>query len=144
MHPASSKAILACAIAALICVSGCSNPKGGQVRGKVSAAGQPLASVVVTFHAANDNGHVFTGNPTGADGLYELKYAEALGGVVTGRYKVTVEVAGVLAGPDEPARDPLEPNGARKPSIYTNPNTTPLTAEVVDGPNTLDFDLPSM
>jgi hypothetical protein len=88
---------------AATCLAGCGGgdmPELGDVHGKVTMDGKPVAGINILFTPA-------TGRPAGGvtdnDGNYELKYLEGYGGCKIGPAKVTFEwspgVEGTVAIP---------------------------------------------
>lgn len=80
----------------LFSVSGCGSapsdrPDLGTVTGKVTAGGQPVADVIVTFTPAA-GGRPSSGK-TGSDGSYSLMYAEDAAGAAVGSHSVRLAVA---------------------------------------------------
>ncbi len=86
--------------------------------GKVTVNGKPLAGATITFRG--ENGFMGRGK-TSAEGRYVVRSAGA-GGLVPGRYRVTI-------------------SNSKLPAKYADPKRTGLTAEIKPGENTMDFDL---
>lgn len=128
-------AALALVVAALVsaATTGCqSRPAGtpelAPVTGTVRLGGKPLAGAVVQFEASG--GQVAMGH-TDADGRYTISYTGALPGAPLG--KNVVRITSKLDAP--PGAGYVDP-------VQAQYNTrSKLSAEVVKGPNTFDFDL---
>jgi hypothetical protein len=117
-----------CLSAAILC--GCGGPgkdvpKLGTVTGVVTLDGEPLENAMVQF--VPDHARM-SGGKTDAQGKYELNFNERLKGAAIGKHKVRITVG----SPMEPQKIPAKYNVQ-----------TELTAEVKEGPNTINFDLTS-
>lgn len=155
------------AIALLACVGGCfggGGPPSGSVTGKVTIDGQPLTGGSIRFHPASAEAKSkASGGVIGPDGSYSVPDAPL------GACKVTVDTG--LAKGAAPKNEPKGPGAdvmkkmqgppAGMPAMgggngagfgggtkavpiepaYTSPSTTPLTADVKRGTNTLNFEV---
>jgi prepilin-type processing-associated H-X9-DG protein len=154
---ASMRISLALLISAclVVCV-GCGPrwPTTAPVGGKVTFAGKPVTEGTIIFWSST-GGTLATGQ-IGADGSYRLTTHPDLDGAVLGAHRVTIKAVNVikLAPPNKASadRERLGPLGGfgsterlewRVPPRYEDRNTSPLTAEVKSGANTIDFNLPA-
>ncbi len=147
------------ALVAVACAVGCTAsedsglPKRVPVKAIVMYDGKPVEGATVTFGGAEIRGAV--GN-TDADGEVSLWTYQPGDGVIPGEYTVAIRKLEVLAlpnpdevSPEEYSRKMREMNralsGAPKhlvPKKYSKPETSELTAEVVDGgENVFTFEL---
>ncbi|QDT91814.1 carboxypeptidase-like regulatory domain-containing protein [Gimesia algae] len=109
----------------LVSLSACGGsdaPPLGQVKGKVTLDGAPLADANVTFMPETIRGSSGT---TDSDGNYELTYIRDEKGAAIGNHKVVISKL-----VDE--KETIPPN-------YSD--ETELTAVVKAGPNEINFDL---
>ena len=125
-----------------IAAPGCgpSGPEMGSVTGKVTLNGQPVSKGMVTFVAIEPNRPNATGMLK-SDGSYSLTTTEFGNGALVGEYKVAVsgkdpEAYNQVVAPGEPMK--IE---SSVPAKYENPDSSGLTAKVVTGSNTHNFDL---
>lgn len=121
-----------------VCLAGCSSnladqPELGQVTGKVTMDGAPLANAMVVF--APVSGRSSSG-VTGADGKYELQYLHKVRGAQVGSHKVQI----TTYYPDEDS--PAAQKAKEKIPAQFNTKST-LTAMVDFGTNEIDFELTS-
>ena len=129
-------AALACANLVLL---GCgTDPLGGvelgQVTGKVTLDGKPLAGAQVTFKPAQGKSSTCL---TDTEGNYTLRYITGYDGAIVGSHKVEIrKVESVQTGEGEKAQ-----TNERQvvPKMYNSKTT--LSAEVKPGSNQFDFDL---
>lgn len=130
-------------ISAVLSVAGCSNSSSvstGEVRGRVTEKGQPVAGVSVVFYP--DAGRPSYGS-SDADGNFVLEYDEKTLGAVVGSHTVTMSYGGF--GP--PSADESEPTmrptrtagGANGEPIDV---TLPDKVEVVAGENNIELSIP--
>ncbi len=87
----------------------------------------------------------------GSDGRYTLTTFDSGDGAVLGRHCVTIKSTRVTGGP-QPKSFEEELRGVGRggvprvewlvPEKFSRPESSPLTAEVKDGKNTIDFHLP--
>lgn len=143
-----------CLTAVMFCavIFGCGSdlPPTAKVQGIVTMGGKPVESGTITFYPRH-------GRPaSGAiqpDGSYRLTTFKEGDGAILGQHKVAILATRVSGGAalksfEEEMRGVGSFNTPRKiewlvPERYSRPETTPLTAEVADGPNVLDFNLPA-
>ena len=132
-------------LVATIAITGCSPtaaPPTNEVSGMVTLNGEPMGQVAVMFIPDRKvNGRtVESTGITDESGRYELIYSLpttdsnnplAGKGAVAGRHTVTVLDYKMVA-------ESLPPPG-RIPAIYTEKNSTPLSYEVKEGPQTIDI-----
>ena len=109
----------------------------GTVRGNVTSDGQPVAEATISFR--NTETGESASAQLDASGAYQITGA---GGVDPGTYKVIIlppEVE-VSLGPNSPptTRQKEMPN---LPKRYRSIQTTPLSAEVGNGENEINFEL---
>lgn len=120
-------------------------PKLGYVTGVVTFEDQPLAGASVVFQP--ENGRPAIGK-TDAEGKYELVYIRDTKGCKTGFNSVRITMAdeedeeGNEDSPADDAAPQSRPTKVTPEAIPVRYNTrTELTAEVIPGPNTFNFDL---
>ncbi|MBI3465935.1 MAG: carboxypeptidase regulatory-like domain-containing protein [Planctomycetes bacterium] len=121
-------------------LTGCGEPSQpvGDVYGKVTYRGQPVASGSISFQ----NAEIGYGADAklGSGGEYHFETLE--GGLPLGNYKVTVmpEMELDASDPKTPPvmKDKPAPNIPKK---YRLPRTSDLTAAVKEGENELNFDM---
>jgi hypothetical protein len=140
------------------CLAACAGcgPRGPQtvpVSGKVTFDGKPVTAGTIMFWP--NSGEAVASGQLGPDGSYRLTTHPNAEGAVPGVYRVTIAVnaddpalaakaagkqreLGPLAGPVRP----LVQVPGTVPLSYGDRQTSPLTAEVKPGPNTIDFNLP--
>src|SRR5262245_21575967 len=131
-------------VAAVLPVAiGCNGSGEGlaKVKGKITYKGKPVPNGTVNFLPDDGNKPSATGEIQ-PDGSYALKTTAGnrpSDGAVIGKHKVMI-----VAMQDQGSLLP-EQRAALPPPIvpakYTHPNTTPLTAQVEDKENVIDFDL---
>jgi hypothetical protein len=127
--------VLAAALAG--CGSG-SRPEGiAAVSGRVSLGGEPLAGAIVTFVPVQSGSSTSLGR-TDDEGRFTLLYGGNVQGAQVGRHRVTI----TTFSRGNPDADPPRPASAEKVPAQYNRDTT-LMADVVAGPNTIDFELES-
>jgi hypothetical protein len=119
----------------LATVVGCGGPPKAHVRGTVTLDGKPLPEGVIQFFPTGATGQ--TAAATIKDGVYEVEAS-------VGAMKVTIsanEVVGkqkLYDTPDSPVIDTV------RQIIPARYNTkSELTADLVEGPNEVNFDLKS-
>jgi hypothetical protein len=124
-----------CAAAALVLLGGCSKPRfGGDLSGAVKLGGKPVTNGAITVH--------------GADGR------TAIGEVMDGRYTVRKPPFGpckvtILTAPPPPPGNGIDPDPKwlkppgylEVPERYGKIETSRLTVEVIEDPQSKDFDL---
>ena len=120
----------AAGLLALAC--GCGGSDLGQVTGKVTMKGRPLANVEVEFQPV-DNRRPSSG-VTNAEGVYELQYNTERKGALVGEH--TVRISAPEGGGDG------EENPAKVIEIPAKYNTqSTLKKKVGPGSQTIDFEL---
>ena len=141
------------AITAFLCLSltiGCGKPQLplGQVRGRLTVDGEPVAAAKIRFEP------VAGGRPSFAEsdrtGYYTLRYNARRMGALPGEHTVRVttfqEAYEPLEGEDTVDREEaalIESNPGRAEEIPTKYFEDPLTVTVVEGSNTIDLTLDS-
>jgi hypothetical protein len=135
-----------------ILAAGCggpSRPETAPTSGRVTYKGQPVAGGrIVFFPEPSGAGRQAIGT-IGPDGRYSLTTFRDGDGAVLGRHRVTIKATRVTGPPSpEEAADQMRRGvdlGVEwlVPKKYSRPETSPLTADVKRGDNTIDFDLPS-
>jgi hypothetical protein len=132
-------------------VTGCggpSRPETALVSGRVTYRGKPVLTGQIMFYPEDGRS---AASAIGPDGVYRLGTFSATDGATPGRYRVTIQAIRFKTLPrpktlDEEARggDVIVRTAPEwlVPEKYFRPETTPLTAEVKRGKNTIDFDLP--
>jgi hypothetical protein len=129
--------LIACWLALLGCSGGPNNPT---IKGQVLLDGQPLAGARVFFQGGDKAGN---GAVTNEDGKFAFDASHPQNTLKPGMYKVTItKLVDVKTGQAPPAGDEemLAASGNAKnslPPIYAQPQTTPLSAEIKQGPNEL-------
>jgi hypothetical protein len=127
------------AFAVVILATGCSDAGKSRVaivRGKVTYKGKAVPHGTLTF--IPDSGPPATGEIQ-PDGAYSLTTYAPGDGAVIGHHKVLIVAMQDNAGRLPEERLPLPPPII--PAKYTSPATTPLTADVLEHENTIDFEL---
>jgi len=134
-------------LAAGLCLATClgcgpKRPPTAVVSGHVTYAGKPLAVGRIMFwpqHGRPAMGEI------GPDGGYRLTTFAHGDGALLGSCRVTIEAKQDAPPPKGPNPDGLPPINVIKwliPQSYSRQETSPLTAEVKAGENTINFDLP--
>ncbi len=148
MHPAANRqAVLVMVLVmvlVLVFVFGCgTTTELGQVSGTVSAGGQPLANVLVTFIPQSDGeaATVRSMATTDEQGRYQLRTEQQTTGAVIGKHKVIVEDLAIYQAPRAPDGTVLSMPRARFAAHYSDPLRSPLAREVKPGEQTIDLDL---
>jgi hypothetical protein len=129
---------------ALAALAGCGGSiELGQVDGKVTAGGQPLANVLVTFipDVNGETGRIRSMGMTDAEGYYRLQTEKQQPGAVVGKHRVTVEDMAIYAAPRSEDGTVLERPPKRFPSQCSDLLQTPLVREVVFGSQVIDLEL---
>ena len=109
------------------------NPNLAEVRGVVMLDGEPLPEAFIMFVPEDGQGASSFGK-TADDGTYRMKFSDSQYGAFIGTNRVAIRTGDIM--PDNSGSIP-----EKVPKVY-NDNTT-LTADVVAGKNTFDFDLNS-
>jgi len=126
-------------LTALLAVAAGCQEKGpanvGQVSGRVTLAGEPLADAHVTFAPVQQGGTTALGR-TGEDGAYALSYASGISGAEIGENRVLISTY----SSGNPDGDPPRPAVPEKVPARYNAKTE-LKVEVKAGGNTFDFPL---
>lgn len=131
-------------VCALSVLAGCgSSIELGQVEGKVTAKGQPLANVLVTFipEVNGEAGRVRSMGMTDAEGRYRLKTEKLLPGAVVGKHRVTVEDMAIYSAARSEDGTVLEHPPTRFAASFSDPLQTELVREVAAGSQTFDLQL---
>ncbi|MGL4943625.1 MAG: carboxypeptidase-like regulatory domain-containing protein [Thermoguttaceae bacterium] len=138
------------AVAALAVV-GCGGRtaiKTEQTGGVVTYKGAPIEGATVTFSPKAEGGGSGAVGLTDVQGRYKLQtlLGESDAGTTPGDYNVTVSkskmepTGATIKEPDGTTREVTKPVSLL-PKKYDDSRTTPLSATVVKGKNTFDFDL---
>jgi hypothetical protein len=137
----------------ILLLAGCggpSRPETVPISGRVTYGGQPVVSGQIVFYPEPIGSGRQAIGAIGPDGRYTLTTFDSGDGAVLGRHRVTIKSVRVSAGPPSAQEAAEQMRQGRDlgvewlvPKKYSRPNTTPLTAEVKRGKNTIDFDLPS-
>ncbi len=124
----NQKSLVSCLVLWLAWFVGCGSdlPPLGNVSGKVTMDGEPLAGVIINFKP--EDGRMATGT-TDKDGRYTLEYVYGAEGTKVGKSTVMFEW-------------PLGKGGKPIPKRYTGLDSE-LKVEVADGRNEFNFDLES-
>jgi len=131
--------------------SGCgpNRPETASVSGKVTYQGKPVTTGRIVFHP--DDGRRPAMAAIEPDGSYKLTTFDSEDGAMLGKHRVTIKSTRTVGGP---LPDDLKMEGQAAPAElpklewlvpekYSRKETTPLRAEVKEGENTIDFDLPA-
>jgi hypothetical protein len=132
---------LVCTLAAL---AGCGQSlELGQVEGKVTAQGKPLANVLVTFipELNGEAGRVRSLGMTDAEGRYRLQTEKQQPGAVVGKHRVTVEDMAIYSAARSEDGTVLEHPPTRFAASFSDPLKTELAREVAAGSQTVDLQL---
>ena len=139
--------VLAVGCGALGC--GPSHPETAPVSGRVTVGGEPVAQGRIAFYP--EQGRMAQGT-LDADGRYTLTTFEPNDGAMLGPHRVVITATHV-SGPQPPQTlaEELAGGGGTAsgrlqwlaPEVYSQRETTPLTAAVEAGENEINFDLPA-
>jgi hypothetical protein len=113
--------------------AGCGSGAVLPVNGIVTWDGTPLDGAAVTFYPEEKAGTTGGSALTGTDGKFVIVGAKGQGGLVPGKYKVTVsKLKGGGAVTDEPVLAAVTEAEAKNdlPAIYSNPDKTILSYSV--------------
>ncbi|MGY8770819.1 MAG: carboxypeptidase regulatory-like domain-containing protein [Pirellulales bacterium] len=125
-----------CVSLLVLSVAGCGGAPTydtGLVTGTVTLDGSPLPSARIQFQP--DGGSPSSGL-TDSSGKYKLKYTRSTMGAEPGNHSVSIST---FNEGDSDAEPPVASSPETVPTKYNS--DTELTAEVVKGPNTHNFDL---
>ena len=140
------------------CGGGSDGPDTHPVTGLVTLDGEPVADATVTFSGGTPQTTSF--GKSDADGRYTLKTASMQNGTVIGTHRVTVTKTERPDAASDPANNspgfdetydpaaasnnqPLPEDKSLIPEKYAARATSELTAEIVEGENTVDLALTS-
>ena len=120
---------------------GCSSSrKSGQVSGKVTANGQPLSDIGVTFEPTGAGAGQGSFGRTDDAGHYSLQFIDTnQSGALIGAHTVTFADMQNVGGADEPDAGPSLPR--RKSRLPASVLDKPSQFEVKSGQNEANFDL---
>ena len=151
----SRRVRLVVGLAAAIVLIGCGRPLPpvAPVSGFVTMNGKPVTTGMVMFHP--EKGRAAIG-PIGTDGCYSLTTFRSGDGALLGPHRVTIDARTVAGGPSKPLPMTLEEEMKQGtnlypadpgitwivPEKYALSETSPLTADVKPGSNTIDFAVP--
>ena len=124
--------------AALALLAGCDSggrQKTAVVNGKVTYRSKPVAGGTVTF--IPDAGGPPASGELNADGTFTLTTYKSGDGAVVGKHKVFIVAMEDMTGKLPEQRNPTPPPTV--PMKYTSLATTPLTADVAETENTVEF-----
>jgi hypothetical protein len=149
----------AAATAAFLIASatGCGNSGLAKVSGRVTVGGRPVTSGMIMFYPASGPGAVGEIMP---DGTYTLTTYRSGDGAAIGTHAVAIHATSIGAGslveaksiadelrvPGQPASGKILVPGQVRwlvPEKYSLPATSPLTAEVKPGDNSIPFEIPA-
>jgi len=131
-HPMRTTALWLLTIAALLLAGGCNArtakyPPLGEVTGKVTSRGQPMANIVVFFQPTA-GGRASTGT-TDASGRYLLHYTDAARGAIVGEHVVSLTES--FMNNTDPNASLLSPHGLKKKFSFTvNPGRNTFGIEI--------------
>lgn len=137
---------LSAAVAATCLGCGKKGPETFSVAGRVTFEGKPVPEGRIVFYPERGRPAMANIEP---DGVYRLTTFKPGDGAPAGRYRVTIDAKQVSAPTqaksiqDEIRVGPAGPTTVKwlVPEKYSNPDTSPLKAEVKPERNTIDFDL---
>ena len=121
----------------LVLLGGCGGPGRAEVEGTVAYGGRPIPAGAIAFVTAEDQGR--SGGGTILDGRYQVPPGV---GLRPGKYKVEIRWArptGTQVRSETGATLQMTREGL--PAKYND--ASELTAELRQGQNTLDFELPN-
>ncbi|MCD4728826.1 MAG: hypothetical protein K8R46_14300 [Pirellulales bacterium] len=149
IHGRLNKFALAVAALCSVVCCGCgpSRPEIASVSGKVTYQGKPIASGRIGFHP--EDGRRPAMAAIEPDGCYKLTTFDSKDGALLGKHRVTIKSTRTVGGlPLDGFNRDAKAAPASLPKLewlvpekYSQKDTTPLTAEVEEGENTIDFDL---
>jgi hypothetical protein len=138
-------------------LTGCGDggPELATVTGKVTKAGQPLASISVTFTPVS--GSVSSAGLTDAEGKFSLQSAAGNDGAIIGKHKVTLSAKASENAPvgfDAMMKSRKAAEGGKRgqlkedksdqgfPAEYGDAKKTPLEYEIKSGSNDFEIAIP--
>ncbi len=128
--------LLCCSLLAFL---GCSSGNVGEVRGKVTLAGEPVSKGTIVFEGQG----LSVNAPLKADGTFEIRTHDQAG-LPPGKYQVAISSHAVGSGTAPLVSDPTqsaEPT-SQIPAKYQQVATSGLSAQVEAGKNKpFEFDL---
>lgn len=135
-------------LAGIFLAAGCGGDSGRDQRvpisGKVTYAGEPVTEGRIMFYP--EDGRRMAMGAIDAAGHYELTTYDRGDGAFLGTHKVVIDaVRENSAGPASPAEElqAEDPGFVRLvPSVYADRKSTPLTAEISEADDAMDFELP--
>ncbi|MFO0966260.1 MAG: carboxypeptidase-like regulatory domain-containing protein [Gemmataceae bacterium] len=133
MRTDSARKLGLCLLATVL--AGCGG-RYGQLKGKVTLNGGPVAGADLAFKSATKAEHEFFG-VSGEDGVYQVSY-RTFSGLPTGRYGVTVTRHALGDGAPLPAG---EEGDAAKSEGRTVKELYLFEAEIAAGDNDVSFEL---
>ena len=125
----------------LICQAGCSKrPKLAEVSGRITMGGQPLADIEIKFIPDPEEGNSgrYSIGKTDSEGFYQMEYFDESKkpGVSIGVNRIVLrDLVSAYSGRDD------VPIPSRIGQDYSRAATTPLSYEVVAGPQEFNIDL---
>jgi hypothetical protein len=144
------RAAVAAAALCLLVFQGCGRgrPETSPVSGHVTYGGKPVPSGRIVFYPGHGRSAMGTIEP---DGSYRLTTFDSGDGALLGRHRVTIEATRIVRVPlpkslgEESQFNGVAANGLGVlwlvPETYSRFESTPLTADVSRGKNTIDFNL---
>jgi hypothetical protein len=129
---------LACAVPLFVTGCGGDSRQAGQVSGKVTLKGQPLAEVGVNFEPIGSGAGRGSFGRTDASGTYTLRFIDNDStGALVGKHQVSFSDLKTAGGGDQPDAGPAVPRPkSRLPAAVLS---QPREYEVKDGDNQADF-----
>ena len=143
-----------CLLLMLLAGCGSGRPETAAVAGKISYQGKAVTAGKIMFYPESGRPAVGT---IQADGSYQLTTFDEGDGAVLGKHQVTITASRTTGGPAQPKtfEEELALAGKKSaplsgqpvvtwlvPEEYSQRHTSPVTADVVRGENTIDFRLP--
>lgn len=116
-------------LTAILLGCGESQPVLAPVRGRIVLGDKPVTEVIVTFAPIGETPGNGSLGATDHDGRFELTDVRGQKGVHAGDYKIHLYPAPLPKTSDAPV-DVVSVGGAGIPSVYVDPNNTPLRANV--------------
>jgi hypothetical protein len=127
-----------CAVAPLALGCGGDSRQTGQVSGKVTSKGQPLADIGVNFEPIGSGAGRGSFGRTDASGSYTLRFIDNdSAGALVGKHQVTFSDLQAAGSGDQPDAGPAVPR--KKSRLPAAALENPREYEVKEGDNQADF-----
>lgn len=152
-HPSPFVLLLSVLCCALEGGCGDGRPATVPVQGQVTWKGEPVRCGTIVFQP--EKGRMAHGR-IGPDGSYSLTTFDPDDGAIVGKHNVTIEAVEAASEPEAPTSfeeelQGVQAGGGRRampkmkwlvPNEYARAETSPLTVEVHDSSNVINFSLP--